>query len=394
MTGSPWLSRSAGRRVARTLVLAASTLSGLAAGQGHARAAPPGVSTGDCEVFASGQLRSNEYIASYQGGCEGDKAQGKGKAEWRLRYAPQAAPVVWQGRFDQGVFLPEREVQGARRIDSTRALLDLGALTGPGGAAGQIWVESRVDGKLPAQACAPQSLQVSTSGALADDGVAKQWLTAAYARWLAVCGAPAVQAHSGRKLRVQLRAGTDWAPDSFGNLPGGVVQAVTPFVAQAKAADWQQLINRAAQQQASAQREQARATELQANAQRLQTFARSSGAKRFVTLDALRQNPFRFGDAVVLVDLRLAAARTPTEAIVTSSIGRSSCCGAGLLQGDIAQWDDTPRIAAVRVKGRSSEPDTDGALLLQLVDSRTCSARDCDDFLRTPDGRRLKEQEL
>ena len=370
---------------------AALAVTGVAMLGGKAVAAPEGVSTGDCAVLASGQLGSSEYIASYQGACQGGKAQGQGKAEWRLRYSPQAAPVVWQGRFDQGVFLSEREVKGARRVDSTRVLLDLGALNGPGGAQGKLWVESRVDGKLPAQACQPISLQVSTTGALADEAIAKQWLNAAYQRWLAVCGASAVQAHSGRNLRVQLREGTAWAPDANGNLPGGVVQAVTPFVAQAQATHWQQYSNRAAQQQASTQREQARTAELQANAKRLKDFARATGAKQFVTLDELRTNPFRFDDAVLLVDLQMASARAPTEAVVTSPGVR--CCGA-LLQGDIAQWDDTPRIVAVRVKGRSSETKTEGAPLLQLVDSRKCEARNCDDFLRLPDGRRLKDGAL
>ena len=42
-----------------------------------ALAAPQGVSTGDCEVLASGQLRSAEYVASYRGACQGGKAQGQ-----------------------------------------------------------------------------------------------------------------------------------------------------------------------------------------------------------------------------------------------------------------------------------------------------------------------------
>lgn len=91
-----------------TRMVRISTSLWLACAAGMACAAPAaGVSVGDCEVLASGQLRSNEYIASYQGGCKAGKADGQGKAEWRLRYAPNA--VVrgtgrdgWRGGLLQG----------------------------------------------------------------------------------------------------------------------------------------------------------------------------------------------------------------------------------------------------------------------------------------------------
>ena len=362
----------------------------LACAAGTAFAAPT-AGTGDCEVLASGQLRSNDYIASYQGGCKAGKADGQGKAEWRLRYATNAAPIVWQGRFVQGVFLSEREVRGARRVEGSRVLLDLGPLSGPA-KGGHLWAESQVDGRLPAQACKPISLQVSTTGPLADDGVARQWLDAAYQRWLAMCGPPEAPARGSRYLRLQLHEGNDWAPDRYGNLSGGVVQAVTRLDAQAAAPEWQQYTNRAAQQRANAEREQRRAAELQANERRLRDFAQATGARRFVTLEALRQNPFRFGDEVLLVDLHLVEARTPTEAVVRGT-GRDGWRG-GALQGAIASWDDRARIAAVRVKGRSSEEATQGALLLQLIDSRVCGEPGCDDYLRMPNGRRLQEEAL
>ena len=354
---------------------------------GNAVAAPEGVSTGGCEVLASGQLGSSEYIASYQGACQGGKAQGQGKAVWRLRYSPQAAPVVWQGRFDQGVFLAEREVKGARRVDSTRVLLDLGALNGPGGAAGQMWVEGRVDGKLPAQACKPLSLQVGTTGALADDAVAKQWLNAAYQRWLAVCGATVVQAHSGRNLRVQLREGKDWAPDANGNLGAGVVQAVTPFVAQAQATNWQQYTNRAAQQQAHAAREQASNEAARAGRERLLAFARTHGAQQFANLASLEQNPFRFGEQVLLVAVQMTEARTPSEGVVrNANRGGRDCCTRALVHGDIRTWDAQSRLLAVRVKGRKTDSRATEVLLLDVLGSHACTEADCADVLRGPQG--------
>ena len=311
----------------------------------------------------------------------------RSKAVWRLRYSPQAAPVVWQGRFDQGVFLAEREVKGARRVDSTRVLLDLGALNGPGGAAGQMWVEGRVDGKLPAQACKPLSLQVGTTGALADDAVAKQWLNAAYQRWLAVCGATVVQAHSGRNLRVQLREGKDWAPDANGNLGAGVVQAVTPFVAQAQATNWQQYTNRAAQQQAHAAREQASNEAARAGRERLLAFARTHGAQQFANLASLEQNPFRFGEQVLLVAVQMTEARTPSEGVVrNANRGGRDCCTRALVHGDIRTWDAQSRLLAVRVKGRKTDSRATEVLLLDVLGSHACTEADCADVLRGPQG--------
>ena len=68
--------RSAMARLAR---MTASLWLACAAGTAFAA---PAAGTGDCEVLASGQLRSNDYIASYQGGCKAGKADGQGKAEW------------------------------------------------------------------------------------------------------------------------------------------------------------------------------------------------------------------------------------------------------------------------------------------------------------------------
>lgn len=355
-----------------------------------AKASPPGVRSGDCNVLASGQLRSNEYIASYQGACEGGQAQGQGRAEWRLRYAPNAAPVVWQGRFASGVFLAEPAVLGARVVDRTRVLLDLGPLRA-GAQTGRLFAEARVEGKLPAQACQPISLQVSTEGPLADDAVARGWLQAAYQRWQSACRDVVAPAGSGRHLRVQLHAGNTWAPDGYGNVPAGVVQAAAPLAAAGATPAWTQYTNRAAQQQANVQRQQQDEAAMLANQGRLRDFARTTGAKQVVELRALEQNPFRFGDGVLLVGLQLVEARTPTEAVVRAASRVSGDWSRALLQGAIAQWDNQGRVAAVRVKGRSAEKRTEDALVLELVDSRRCDSIDCEDYLLMPGKRWLRE---
>jgi len=87
--------------------------------------------------------------------------------------------------------------------------------------------------------------------------------------------------------------------------------------------------------------------------------------------------------------VRLREARTPTLGVIRGST--RSAVREALLQGDIAQWDDTPRIVAVRIQGRSTEPRSDGALVLKLIDSRVCEERNCDDFLLIPNQGRVQE---
>ncbi|WP_313302224.1 hypothetical protein [Diaphorobacter sp.] len=369
----------------------------------HAQTPPAAAPATGCEVMSSGQLRSNEFIPSYEGGCAKGVAQGAGKAIWHKRYSPEAQPIVWQGRFAQGVFLPESQIVGVKPVDRTRVLFDLGALQGAKGAqAGRLWVESRVDGLRPASACAPISLQVSTHGALAEDAAAKSWLNAAYDRWSTLCakaGEPAQQRRGN--LRVQLHAGADWAPDTYGNLPGSVVQAVRPFPNHddAKAAsEWQQYTNRAAQAVAHQQREKQRSDEqkqlsieLQANQDRIRAFARKTGATRYVELSALKKNPFRFGDEVILVAVRVLAALTPEEAVAGTANRSRHDWSRVLLRGPIAQWDEQGRVVAVRVKGRSTEEHTRDAVIVELVDSRRCEKADCEDYLYMPGKRWLQE---
>ena len=46
-------------------------------GTGPLWAQTGGVSTGGCEVFASGRLGSSDYLPSYQGGCKNGMAEGQ-----------------------------------------------------------------------------------------------------------------------------------------------------------------------------------------------------------------------------------------------------------------------------------------------------------------------------
>ena len=365
-------------------------------GTGPLWAQTGGVSTGGCEVFASGRLGSSDYLPSYQGGCKNGMAEGQGTATWRIRHAPDAAPVQWQGRFSQGVFLAEAQTVGAQRIprNSHRVLLDLGPLSAPAGAQpGRLWAESQVDGKLPASACQPYSLQVSANGRLADDALAIAWLDKAYSRWLAICP-QAPDALKGRNLGIKLHQGTDWKPDSYGNLPNAVVEASKYFRSPSndQAQEWTSYRNTAAQQVAQTQREQSDKEELQANQERIRAFARQTGASQLVPLEALRNNPFRFGEQPILVALRLTAALTPTEAVVQPAKRDRGDWSRVLVRGPIADWDNQGRIAAVRVKGRSTDSDTEGAVVLELLQSQRCKAWDCEDYLYMPGRRWLSDE--
>jgi len=250
-----------------------------------AHAAPEGVSSGSCEVVVAGIMRTSDYLYRYEGGCKGGIAEGLGTASWQLRHAPDAPPTTWRGRFSQGVFLENKNTVGARRVDNTRVLLDMGPLPAPKGAQpGRLWVESRVDGKLPAPACQPLGLQVSANGNLADDALAKDWLDRAYAHWQSLCPDGAAGSIKGGFLRVSLQRGSDWSPDSNGNIPSGVVQATKQLRKQPP--EWTSYRNEASQQQARLQQDQQETKDLQANRDRIQTFARKTGAGQLVSLEA------------------------------------------------------------------------------------------------------------
>lgn len=358
------------------------------------QAAPPGVSTGDCTVLASGILRSSDYRFSYSGKCQGGLAQGEGKAQWNLTHAPDAAPVVWQGRFSQGIFLAEPEAQGARRVDNTRALLDMGMVNGPGSGKSRLWVESRVDGKLPASVCRPLSLRLLVGSAdLSDDRLAKQWLNAAHQHWRKACHASGLAALKGRNVQIGIHPQEELAPDGYGNLPMPEVSSYGALDGQSY--EPRQYNNKAAQAVASAQKEAERRRTLDANLQRLKSYASEVGAKRYVDLKQLEQNPFRFGEQVVLVAVRPVRVETPTEAVIRPARRVGYSYTLALATGaQVAQWDSQSRLLAVRVVDRSKDPGTQGVLRLAVIGSKVCQAEDCEDFAYVTGNRWLLEEEL
>ena len=358
---------------------------------GNASAVPAEKSAG-CEVVASGTLNRPDYVASYSGGCRNGMADGQGKAQWRLVHAPDAAPVVWQGRFSQGVYLQESGTQAARRVDSARVLLDLGEVRSQG-KNGRLWVESRVDGKLPASACQPISVRLLAPGELTDDNVAKQWLQAGFQRWQQVCGGEAATKLKGRNVQLSIHQGSEIAPDGYGNMPATVVTSYGPF----DAGSYQptQYTNKAAQAVVQQQQQAAQATEQAQTHQRLKAFATEVGAKRYVDLRELEQNPFRYGEQVLLVAVNVVSVESPVQAIVQPARRTRYEYSRALVNGvQVAQWGSESRLLAVRSMGRSKEPGSKGVLSLAVVESRSCKEINCADYTYVTGNRWLRDEEL
>ena len=125
---------------------------------------------------------------------------------------------------------------------------------------------------------------------------------------------------------------------------------------------------------------------------RLRAFARAAGARRYVALDVLEHNPFRFGDEVLLVAVEMVEARSPTEGVVRAARRLRGDWTRALVRGPVASWDQQGRILAVRAKGRSSDEHTRDALVLEVLDSQRCEQIDCADYLRMPGDRWLREE--
>ena len=345
--------------------------------------APAGV-TLPCQVRASGVMLSpGNYILKYQGACRNGFAQGEGRARWHYANSPDTPPVVWQGRFDNGILLTPQAVTAARPRDSHNMLLDLGRMEE---GAGHLWVESSMDGKLPADGCRPRALHVLVDerAELASEPQARHWLQAAYRHWLRACpsghASPQQPGLPPAQARLQIYRGLALTPDANGNLPRSTVSASASLQGQELVLQNYSNQAAAAQQQKARVQEQAQAYE--ANEKRLQALARQYGASRVVELQALDKNPFRFDGQVLLVPIRPIRVLSRDSATVRAATRDGWSYTAALAEGsDVASWDEDSRMLAVKVKGRSSEERTQDRVILQVLGSQACAAGDCQDYL-------------
>ena len=345
-----------------------------------------------CQVRAAGvMLNPSNHVLQYQGACKNGFAQGEGKAEWRFAGAPDVAPVVWQGRFDNGILLMPKAVLGAKPRDSSNMLLDLGPLADSAGKGGRLWVESSFDNKLPADACRPKALHVlvDVHAALASEQEARQWLQAAYRHWQRACpqghANPNQPGQPTALAKLQIYQGFELTPDANGNLPPVMVSAMASL--QGKDLSLRSYTNNAAtlQQQKASQADQVK--EYAANADRLQAMARQYGAKQAVDLQGLDKNPFRFDGQVLLVGVKPVRVLSRTSATVRPSHRDGWDFTLALAEGsDVAKWGEDSRMLAVKVKGRSTDVRTQDRVILEVLGSQACAISDCQDYLLHPGG--------
>ena len=351
------------------------------------RAAP---GTGCVARSGAPLAQSTQYVFSYQGGCENGLAQGEGRAQWLPRGDAAAAPVVWQGRFDRGIFLSRPAACAARPLADSQVLLDLGPLADSEGKGGRLWVQAALDGNTPADACAPVALHVLVDihSPLGSEQVARQWLQAALQHWQRACPAAAQNL-----VRLMLYQGFELAADADGHLPAPVVRATASL--QGRELLFQQYSNNAAAQQQhnAGQPEQQR--EYSANAQRLQAMVRQYQARRVVDLPTLDKNLASLRGQVVLVGVRPERILSRRLATVRTAHRDGWDGTAAVVEGqEIARWGKDSRLLAVKVQGRSTDVRTQDQVMLQLLGSARCSEIDCEDYLLMPGGQWAHDKAL
>lgn len=330
--------------------------------------------------------QSWQYVFAYQGGCENGLAQGEGRAQWQPRSAGNAAPIVWQGRFDRGIFLSRAAVRAARPLADSQVLLDLGPLADSEGKGGRLWVQAALDASQPADACMPIALHVLVDlhSPLGSEQVARQWLQTALRHWQQTCSAANPAAVQGL-VRLMLYQGFELAVDADGHLPVPVVRASASL--QGRELMFQQYSNNAsAQQQRNAGQSEQR-KEYSANAQRLQAMVRKYGAQRVLDLPTLDKSLPRLRGQVVLVGVRPERVLSRKKATVRTAHRDGWDNTAAVVEGpEIAQWGKDSRVLAVKVLGRSTDVRTQDQAMLQLLGSARCSEVDCEDYLLMPGG--------
>ena len=361
-----------------------------------AQAAPLKDPTSGCGVVAQRYLGSNDYIFQYQGGCKDGLAQGAGKATWTLRYAQSAKPVVWDGMFDHGVYLPPpKGVVRAREWQPERGsgtvLFDLGPLPALAGiAAARMQVEATSSLTDFPEPCMPRRLWVTNApaAAMATDGVAQALLLSAADKLKAHCNNAVRQAGKRELMQplveVRVVSTPELESDQYGN-PGSVVASA--FVPMQAGAAIERYSNQAATQQRSQQQKAQDSDAREANVQKLQAFFKKHDAKGWAALGDISQNPFRYADRVVVTAVQVDDVFTPTRVIVQARVGRydrvHAVLDAAAGQG-MSQWTPGSRLLAVRVLGRIGETEWKGLPRLQLVGSESCAEHDCSDWLRLP----------
>ena len=353
-----------------------------------------------CVVIASRYLASSDYTFQYQGACKDGLAQGKGKAVWTLRSSPENH-VVWEGRFSAGVYLPPppgivsvREWINSRG-NSDIVLFDMGTLPAQNGiSAARLQVQAVTDLTNYADPCKPRTLWVVNvpAAAMAGDAAAQALLTAAADKLKTHCGAKLGESDLPNRNRMHMQVRAVATPalqsDQWGN-PGPVIAEA--YVPLAAGGAMEHYVNQTALQQRQQQRQAQDQNQRQANVPRLRDFFKTYQAQGWAALDDIAENPFRYGDRVVVTSAQVIAVVSPTRALLDSRPDDWNNSNVVLDGNGIGQWKPGPRLLAVRVQGRiqinKNDCDADpfcGLARLQLVGSQTCTETRCRDWLNLP----------
>ncbi|MDR2990515.1 MAG: hypothetical protein LBU72_01035 [Burkholderiaceae bacterium] len=351
-----------------------------------------------CAVAAPTYLGNSDYTLQYHGGCKAGLAEGKGKATWILRNAPQNQ-VVWEGTFSAGVYLPPpagivsaREWIGPNSRDTV--IFDLGALPAQSGIpAARLKVEATSDLTHYPDPCAPRTVWVTNApaAAITADSAAQALLTAAVAKLKAHCGAQLDEQKKRQGspggpnyLQVRVVSTPDLESDRYGNPGPEIARAFVPLSPGEAIEGYS---NQAASQQRQQQQKTQDQAERQTNAQRLRAFFKAHQAQGWADLEDIARNPFRYSGRVVVTAVQLSKVISPTRATVYAEDDDGWVRAYAVVDGQaVAQWQPGARLLAVRVIGRIKDDNfwRDEAAQLQLVGSQACKERGCTDWLRLP----------
>lgn len=324
---------------------------------------------GGCKVWAPSGLSRDDFIARYAGGCREGRAQGQGKLEWLYRYASLKTKSVWEGHFDNGVFLGD--LPATTHVDplpGDEYLVRSGAIEG-----GTLTViaSSAQDG--PLRLCPAHRVAVALAAGTpaADDGVVRRVLEAAAARYRAQCaaslGSPLMEAFD-----VPLE------PNAQGRLPSAVARARIDWPALTISA----YSNSAADEARAAQRAQAAAERVQAARRQFDAFTQRNGISAWVTSEQLDANPFRYEGKMVGLVVVLGRMLTRNTALVQSFEGGGA---AVQLQGVTPDFPDRTHtvVLAAKVGQRAPAADGSGAVYTSIAaqETSTCALPGCSDWL-------------
>ena len=334
-------------------------------GSSYVTAAPSG-----CKVWAPSGLATSDYVPHYTGACKEGRADGKGKLEWLLRYAELKPKAIWEGYFENGVFVGDQPSIG--HIDpmpGDQYLVRLGSLKG----GGQLTLVDTGPQTGPMLFCPAHSLAIFMDGITSsDDDAVKRVMQTAAQHYRVVCpsslGNPLLEAYDvpiaiNDKGRIPIpiaRARMEW--------PGTEISAYNNSAADAA---------RAKQRQTAAQ------DQVMKSEEEFNTFSRQNGISTWVTANQLDANPFKYEGKVVGIVVALNRMLTRDRALVDNATHE----GAGTVQieGITPEFPDRehPVLIAGRVGKRVAVPEAGGEqyTTVQKLATLPCALSDCGDLL-------------